>query len=254
MRLKIVNKTTFSTGDAMVSASHAEARMTPCYASNQSLLNPKVTIEPSAWRHDYFDYWDTSVVAFNVSEPHSRLVITATTELDHSAPKIPTSSNLGWDELADDGLRDRFAEFLQVPDDLIADPGWWAWRDDASGPAEFAQQLVSRGLVSSSGEALVHDALTVLRWAGVPARFVAGYLKPAELEIDQTADAAVHAWLQYWDGAWCAWDPRLDCVPDARHIVVGYARERSDIQLLTGIHNCAEPASHSCEITVSRLA
>ena len=253
MRLKVVNKTTFTTGDDLVSASHDEARMTPCYAPNQSLLNPKVTIEPSAWRHDYFDYWDTQVVAFNVSEPHHEMVVTATTELDYAAPEMSIGYRFGWADLADENLRDRYAEFLQVDDDLVAAPGWQEWRDEASGPAQFTQQLMGRGLIDSHGEQIVHDALDILRWAGIPARFVSGYLMPAELEVGVASDAKVHAWLEYWDGAWCAWDPRLDCQPDGRHVVIGYARRGAGIPLICGIQNGASPASGRAEICVTRL-
>ena len=114
MRLKVVNKTTFTTGDDLVSASHDEARMTPCYAPNQSLLNPKVTIEPSAWRHDYFDYWDTQVVAFNVSEPHHQLVVTATTELDYAAPEM-FDAVLGMIETATHGLFSQLEPAVRTP-------------------------------------------------------------------------------------------------------------------------------------------
>ena len=56
MRLKLVH-TVIVESDEPIHAWHGEARMTPCYLPNQSLLHPVVSITPSAWRHEYFDYW-----------------------------------------------------------------------------------------------------------------------------------------------------------------------------------------------------
>lgn len=253
MRLKLVNKVSW-TFDEPVGSCHGEARMTPCWTSNQGLLSPQVTIEPAAWRHDYFDYWGTAVVAFSISEPHPHLSVTASTELQFSAPAQVRGAGLGWDDLTAPELIDRHSEYLQVTtDDDEAPDAWHELRARTSGPAEFVRQIRPAGLVDGHGDAMVHDVLAVARWAGVPARFVSGYLIPRQLIVDEPQVAAPHAWVQFWDGAWRSWDPGLGAAPDQRHVVVGFGRTRADLPLLTGVHNGGQQARAQCETTVTRL-
>lgn len=227
--------------------------MTPCYLPNQSLLNPKVSIEPSAWRHEYFDYWGTAVVAFNVTEPHHQLSVTAVTELDFSAPPLLTGKDLDWQVLTDTGLAERYADYLQLPDELPVPESWRQLRAATTKIAEFVPQIVPHGLAAGGGDELVHDVLVVCRWAGIPARYVAGYLLPAQTQRGKKLPGRVYGWLQYWDGCWVGWDPLLGCVPDERHLVVGFGRGRLDVPVLFGMHDSAGVVTATTEVTVERL-
>lgn len=253
MRLRVTNQIVI-TSDEPMGASHLEARMTPCWTDNRSLLNPTVTIEPSEWRTEYFDYWGTAVIAFNVSESHRRLAVTAATELDFAAPAGQAGMGLGFDEMNEPTLLDHQAEYLlddapaEVPDAVRS------LRSEAASIADFVHGLAGTGALGESDDQIVGRALSLIRWAGVPARFVAGYLIPAELQIGVREAASSHGWLQYWDGRWCGWDPRLDCAPDSRHVVIGYAPTRSDIPVLVGTHRAGEDAAANCEVRVERLS
>lgn len=252
MRLKLAHSVLVAS-DRPIHAWHGEARMTPCYLPNQSLLHPVVTIAPSAWRHEYFDYWGTAVVTFNVPETHQRMRVTAVTELDYSAPLAPSGRGAGWEILNDPSVSDLFCDHLQLPDDLEVPTSWREWRAEAGAPAEFVQELGHRELVGGSGDALVHEALTALHWAGIPARYVAGYCLPAELVRGEKHEVHAYGWLQYWDGRWVAWDPQLGCAPDARHLAVGFGASRADIPVLFGVHDSAGEVQIFSEITVERL-
>ncbi|GAA2183813.1 transglutaminase family protein [Brooklawnia cerclae] len=254
MRLRLTHRLVLTTTRPMLSF-HGELRLTPCFLDNQSLITPVVDIEPSAWRHEYVDYWGTAVTAFNVSSARKELQITATTELDLGIPAACPPGTSGWDDLADLTLTDAQAEYLQGPDEEVSVPGaWQEWRDSAATPCEFVRGIVDHGLVAPDAVLLVDRVIQAMRWAGIPGRFVSGYLVPEGLDVGDTAEATPHGWLQYWDEGWCDWDPALGASPDQRHLVVGFARDRDDIPLLTGIHGAGEDATTSGTVRVRRLA
>ena len=53
-----------------------------------------------------------------------------------------------------------------------------------------------------------HLTLLLLREAGIPARYVSGYLLPkADAEVRQTVTGESHAWIEAWTGGWWGYDP-----------------------------------------------
>ena len=252
MRLKLVH-TVIVESDEPIHAWHGEARMTPCYLPNQSLLHPVVSITPSAWRHEYFDYWGTAVVMFNVPETHLRMRVTAATELDYSAPAAPNGRGVGWEALKDPSVDERFCDHLRLPEGLEVPDQWRNWRAEAASPAEFVQELGHRGLIDADDGGVVPATMTALHWAGIPSRYVAGYSIPTELVRGVKRPAQVYNWLQYWDGRWVAWDPRLGCAPDSRHVAVGYGATREDVPVLFGVHDSWGEVHMTSEVTVERL-
>ncbi|MFE3835968.1 transglutaminase family protein [Pseudogemmobacter sonorensis] len=78
-----------------------------------------------------------------------------------------------------------------------------------------------------------------LRSLGIPAGYVAGYLRtlppPGKPRL-QGADA-MHAWVRAWAGretGWIEYDATNACRVDADHIVVGYGRDYGDVAPVTG--------------------
>lgn len=94
-----------------------------------------------------------------------------------------------------------------------------------------------------------------LRHLGVPAAYVAGYLRtlppPGKPRL-QGADA-MHAWVRAWAGhqtGWIEYDPTNACRVDTDHIVVGYGRDYSDVAPVTGSLRLegGQQGSHSVDI------
>lgn len=91
--------------------------------------------------------------------------------------------------------------------------------------------------------------LAVCRCAGIPARYVSGYV-PAEGQM--------HAWVQVLlpdpdTGAerWVGFDPLHASRPTETYVTVGYGRDYADITPISGRFNhTAEPASHSLDVLV----
>ena len=90
-----------------------------------------------------------------------------------------------------------------------------------------------------------HVLAGALRMAGVPARYVSGYLRttpPAGQPALVGADAS-HAWVQVWapgtpgvpDDGWLDLDPTNDLVPGTDHVRVAVGRDFGDVTPLRGV-------------------
>lgn len=73
----------------------------------------------------------------------------------------------------------------------------------------------------------VHIFITLLRMAGIPARYVCGLI---------AGEGASHAWAEaLCMGRWIAFDPTNDCLVLDRHIKLGDGRDASDCAINRGI-------------------
>jgi len=112
--LKIVHTTTF-TYDKPISNSYNEARLTPAWLPRQRVLESKLDIRPSSWRSQYRDYWETDVTVFEVTEPHTSLTVSATSQVE-VLPTPHKSERVGWDGLEGPMFQDLLSEYLAVSD------------------------------------------------------------------------------------------------------------------------------------------
>ncbi|WP_196250851.1 transglutaminase family protein [Cellulomonas sp. JZ18] len=259
-RLHVVHTSTFRYAQP-VQASYNEARMTPLSQPGQQVLSSRLEAQPHTWSHEYRDYWGTHVTAFEVLAPHTGLVLTAEHVVE-VAPRPSRSLDVGWDLLHGAEVRDRFAELLAdgptttVPDEVVALARAAA---DGLAPAAAAEAVclaVRDGLEYVPGVTTVHTpaaeawarrtgvcqdmahlALGALRSVGIPARYVSGYLHPdASGEIGRTVTGESHAWVEWWTGEWCGFDPTNRVAVGEHHVVLGRGRSYDDVPPLRGIY------------------
>lgn len=277
MQLEI-NHTTGYTYAALVSSSYNEARMTPVNSPGQLVLATRLEVTPSPWTMRYRDYWGSMVTAFEVHEPHDRLLVESSATVQVSR-RVPQSHGLGWDDYADPRLVDRMCEYLEVPD-RVAPAEDFAERVEgllggATEPAEFVDEvcrLVHDDVAYVTGSTQVHgtaaDAwreragvcqdlahlcLGALRVAGIPARYLSGYLHPSsEPVVGETVTGESHAWIEWWDGAWVGVDPTNAVAPDDRYVTVGAGRDYVDVAPLTGIFAGGETSEMFVEVALTR--
>lgn len=278
MQLRLVHRTGFTYADGVV-ASYNEARMTPVTTPDQVVLHSRLEISPTPWVYEYRDYWGAQVTAFEVQDLHHDLTVTAISTVD-VARAAPEPALLGWDAITADDVQERYPELLAVSDrtrppeelrGLAAE-----LRASAAAPDEFARavcDLVHREVRYVTGSTEVHTlaadswanregvcqdmahlCLGVLREAGVPARYVSGYLHPdPDPEVGVTAIGESHAWLEWWDGAWVGFDPTNDSVPDDRYVTVATGRDYADVAPLVGIFSGGHSSTMFVELEVTRL-
>jgi transglutaminase-like putative cysteine protease len=260
-------------------ASYNEARMTPLTLSTQSALQTRVTVGNGTPVWAYHDYWGTLVSSFDIQAPHEELAVRAHSMVETSAAAGPPAP-LDWAELrerADTGLT---AEYLSpTPRTTVAPALAAAARERAAGvdPVQAAAAIAgwvagrveympgATGVQTSAQEAweksqgvcqdIAHLTVALLREAGLPARYVSGYLHPRpEAGIGQAIAGQSHAWVEYWVGSWVAADPTNQAPVGECHVIVARGRDYADVPPLKGIYHGAPSVAMDVTVEVTRLA
>lgn len=102
-----------------------------------------------------------------------------------------------------------------------------------------------------------HVMIAALRSAGIPCRYVSGYLETAPPPGRQRlrgADAS-HAWIEAWapDCGWVGFDPTNNKLPGARHIKICHGRDYFDVQPIRGLFLGSGTQKLSVEVDVERI-
>ena len=279
-RLQVVHTTRVSYS-APVRASFNEARMTPLTIPAQVTLESRVTAGQGVTVWTYCDYWGTFVSVFDITDPHESLVVRAQATVetgqglaDEAPPRLP------WAQLRAQTASGRLLEFLMPTPLTTVTPDVAATVVDAvrdADPAEAATEIAARvrsqvsymagatGVRTNAQEAwdqgqgvcqdMAHLTVALLREAGLPARYVSGYLHAdPSAEPGQTAVGESHAWVEYWAGSWLPCDPTSGAPVRERHVVVARGRDYLDIPPLKGIYHGAPTSALEVTVEVTRLA
>ena len=261
-----------------VNASYNEARMTPMTTDRQVTHDGRVEIEPHVRTLRYIDYWGTIVDAFDLHNPHQSLLITGSS-LVETSPSPSRTNGLPWSALGADDVLEEMAEYLDTStftatddviaaaaDDLRSLPTPRAAVDSACGWVRdrLTYEPGSTHVSTSACEALqtgagvcqdfAHVALSLLRTAGVPARYVSGYLHPsADAGLGDPVQGQSHAWIETWDGEWVGDDVTNGIPCGERHIIVARARDYADVTPLKGTVQGGAPARLTVGVTLTRV-
>lgn len=277
-----IEHTTRITYAGPVLRSFNEARMTPLTLPTQTALDARVTTGPGVPVRTYTDYWGTRVSAFDLLEAHDRLLVraVATVETEPTAGIPPAADQPSWAELRERASAGRLPEFLlptplttvtagtaaaalagmgDVPPDEMAAAisarvrKHVAYMPGATGARASAQEAWDKGQGVCQDMAQLTVAL--LRAAGLPARYVSGYLHPdVSAEPGRTAVGQSHAWAEYWTGSWVPLDPMTGAEVGERHVVVARGRDYADVPLLTGVYDGPPESDMEVTVEVTRLA
>jgi len=279
-RLRIRHTTSF-TYEADVSASYNEARMRPVSSDSQLVLSSTLQVEPSASQHDYTDYWGTRVTSFEVITPHRGLTVSATS-LVEARPRSHAGHPVAWEQ-----LRSRTATEME----LIEHLGQTRLTEPAEDVVRLAEEIAAQGLnpcetaaaiARTVGESMeyvqgvtgvhstaadaweekkgvcqdiTHITLGALRAAGIPARYVSGYLHPSrEPVVGESVRGESHAWVEWFCGHWVGFDPtNLIDIAD-RHVLVGAGRDYSDVPPLHGVYAGPRASDLTVSVEITRVA
>jgi len=262
-RLKICHVTRYDYNDS-VSKSYNEARMTPVSDDEQVVLEAELTLSPgTATLSNYRDYWGTRVAAFDIQGRHRHLEIRSSSTVEvHRRPTGDEADGLSWEELSVPEVLDAVSD--HVPQTALTRLGpeleavAEEIRSAAPDPAEAVTAVFARiaahmqyapGVtgVHTDAEAawreakgvcqdLAHVAIGMLRHLGVPARYVSGYLHPDyEAGIGRTVPGESHAWVEWWNDGWWAYDPTNHTKLTDFHVTVARGRDYTDVTPLKGM-------------------
>ena len=221
-RFRVVHTTGFSYSH-QVTASYNEARLLPARDERQFVISSKLEISPNGSSHEYFDYFNTRATQFEILEPHTELTISANS-LVEIRDSIKPAPGLNWDDLAPEvvsslELTDAISQTrrTQPPAELARFAKKTA---EKLGPHETAMEICKKvfitmtykhgvtGVHSVAAEAwsakigvcqdYAHIALGALRAAGIPARYVSGYLHPhVAPKVGEKVIGESHAWVEW---------------------------------------------------------
>ena len=93
-RIRVVHETGY-TYESPVHESYNEARLTPRSDHRQNVIVSRVETVPPTRSYRYDDYWGTTVTAFDLHAPHTRLAVTATSVVETADPVEPVRT-AGW--------------------------------------------------------------------------------------------------------------------------------------------------------------
>ncbi|PZF79572.1 transglutaminase family protein [Jiangella anatolica] len=264
-----------------VFSSYNEARVTPRSDPRQRVLDATVEVSPAASLYRYVDYFGTVVTAFDVHAAHSELTVTASCVVE-TAPASAVEAaedGTGWAALADPDTVDELGEYLAptqrttAGDELLAAAaqvraaatpddgarlaaGWTHTRLDYVTGSTSVHTNAVEALAEGRGvcQDFAHVTIALLRSAGVPARYVSGYLHPtADAAIGETVTGESHAWVEWWAGGWRAYDPTNDSVPGPGHVMVARGRDYDDVTPLRGIYHGGDSQALGVSVEVTRL-
>ena len=278
-RIRIRHETTYEYAD-VVHASYNEARISPLDTAHQFTLEHRVIVDPAANLYRYRDYWGSRVHAFDLHGGHTRLTVVGTSLVETATRTPGVDAAVVWSDLDAAGVRDRLFEYLQPTSITAADDAVRAVAAElraAPTPAAAVEQLGAwlpahvgyepgtTDVTTTAVEVLragrgvcqdyVHLGLAVLRAAGIPARYVSGYLHPhAHAEIGEVHQGEGHAWLEAWIGDWHPHDPTSGAPVAERHVLVARGRDYADVTPLKGIYHGGPGRGLQVDVALTRVA
>jgi transglutaminase-like putative cysteine protease len=259
-----VEHTTVFAYDEPIAEAYTELRLRPQDDGGQRCSSFRLTATPSDINvHQYVDPFGNAVHHFDVLEPHDGLTVTATSDVyapeEFTVAARPLSLLEEHDYLTPTSyvpsLQARLSEF--EPDGPRV--GIFA-RATALMAAISSRLIYERGVtdvrttadeVLALGRGVCQDFAHVLigacRSAGIPARYVSGYLYDAEAEAGH---AATHAWVDVFNPelGWLSLDPTHNRQQNDHYVRVAVGRDYADVPPTRGVYR--GNASESLEVNV----
>jgi len=273
MLVRISHRTQF-VYDQPARDSHNELRLQPLEGAGQRCLSFELIIDQPAAVLSYRDFFGNHAHSVSVSAPHRELTIVAQSLVERPETMLEASADKPHPEvmfrnfLAEDEAHIKdYCEFLNpsryVPfSKRLQNLFWMARPGDTEDVAIYVARIVAwvrdqfdyqkaRTNVYSSLDDILrtgsgvcqdfaHLTIGLLRLAGVPARYVSGYLAPTVSAARNASlgEQASHAWLEAWlpQEGWTGFDPTNRYRTDERHVRVAVGRDYADVPPLMGMY------------------
>ena len=270
MQFEITHITHYTYGHPAAEA-YGEARLTPPDLPTQQVVSHTLTIDPNTRTSSYIDFLGNTVHFFSLPYRHKRLTITNHVVVKTKAQELPVhalETTIGEaKQIFSSSLTDVF-EYLQPTDRVELGQQAISWvkrflrgnfqlgkglqslceaiHDEfeyKSGSTDNSTALSTvwkekRGVCQD----FAHIGLSILRTAGIPCRYVCGYIEAAAPSKTSrhpralTGAMATHAWIEalvpgrYWIG----FDPTNRKWVDERYVAMSYGRDYRDATPLRG--------------------
>ena len=262
MWLSVAHVTRF-TYDAPITEAYTELRLKPAHREGQRCSSFSLAPEPrAATVAEYVDRFGNAVHHFDILEQHERVAVTARSEV-WTAPRFVDAAPLSPLDRFDSLAPSRYV----APDDQLTELA--ATLSGSQDAAEAARSLMhavrvamtyERGTTNvhtTAAEALAagrgvcqdfsHVMIGACRAAGIPARYVSGYLyDPTHGDLGES-----HAWVDVHtgDAGWLSLDPTHDVEQNEHYVRVGVGRDYEDVPPSRGVYKGT--ADETLEVAVT---
>jgi len=264
---------------------YGEARLTPPTSPSQTVVSHRLVIEPEVKTSDYQDHFGNRVDFFSLPFRHRKLVVsneaivrTHPVALPESALELPIQETR---QILGSALTDIF-DYLQPTRVVETGREAVAWakkylRGDAPlGEAlQNLNEAIHREFVYESGSTenstplatvwkqkrgvcqdFAHIGLSILRTAGLPARYVCGYIEtgPPAGSRRLIGAVATHAWIEVLAPGmqWVAIDPTNRQWLNERYVAVSFGRDFRDATPLRGTFKGSGGQAMRVRVTMKR--
>jgi transglutaminase-like putative cysteine protease len=291
MQFEITHRTRYLY-ETPAAEAYGEARLQPPDLPTQTILSHRLEINPTTSVSSYVDHHGNAVDFFSLPFRHQKLTVTNRVVVEtHPVPRPEASLDLSVQEarqIFSSAMTDVF-DYLQPTAvvEIGREAVQWArryLRGDArlgSGLQKLNEAIhdsfaYSKGTTDNSTplaaiwkerkgvcQDFAHVGLSVIRTAGLPARYVCGYIetnpprttegKPARA---LTGAIATHAWIEVMVPGmiWVALDPTNRQWCNERYVAVSFGRDSRDATPLRGTFKGSGRQKMSVKVFMKRRA
>jgi len=270
MLFRVTHTTDYRYGEPVAEA-YLELRLTPLSREGQTVQDHRLTIEPASRTSGYRDYFGNEVAFLALPFRHSRLTIRSEALVKTESEALPEGSlELTTQEARQilTGSLPLVFDYLQ-PTDMVKigrEAVQWAKRYLAGqvvlrkglenlNRAIYENFQYRKGATNFSTDVstiwrdrigvcqdFAHIMLSVLRTAGLPSRYVCGYIETAPPRGENgegkrlVGSVATHAWVEVLlpGQHWVALDPTNNRWCGEQHIAVSFGRDASEAAPIRG--------------------
>jgi transglutaminase-like putative cysteine protease len=251
--------------DRSIRGTFTEARLWPMSDEGQTCHSFSLTVDPMRTMAESTDYFGNKVLNFNILTPHDCVVLTGHSVVEthrkpfERKPDLPEFEiqKARLDFLQFDGPVEDVPQVLDMASDLGLFDAARSEPDDVFAAVQslnaaifntftFAPQTtdvhthISEVFSTKQGvcQDFSHIFLAVCRAAGLPARYVSGYLVTRRSRSAEGSPAS-HAWAEVLipGYGWCAFDPTNNLLANDYYIKLAVGRDYRDVPPTRGVYN-----------------
>lgn len=285
-----IHHTTEYSYSAPATESFSELRLRPRDSRRQTVYRHATIIEPAVLVEDYLDYFGNHVEVVSIPFRHHQLTVTSVCDVE-THPHVDALSGLDLTlsearqlyrpleiDLFDFLRPSRYIPFntrmTRMAAELLPDSGDFASlvknlnghifdRFKYVPGATDVRTPVTKFLEKGKGvcQDFAHLMICLCRNAGIPARYVSGYIETHPPEEDERmarliGAAASHAWVEIYtpNHYWVGLDPTNNIMEDDRHVQIGLGRDYADVTPLKGRFKGADSHRLTVKVKVQRAA
>lgn len=274
--------------NAKASEAYIETRLTPPLLANQRVLSHSIDFAPNAPTSSYIDYFGNKVHFYSMTLRHDRLTISNRLNVETQPANLPADA-LGVPlaearQIVNSSLTDVF-DYLQGTEAIPTGGNAKSWSkrwlkngtplgqcledlnhqiyehfEYVPGSTDNATPLATvwrqrKGVCQDFAQVM----LSVLRTAGIPCRYVCGYIESAPPESrgrSLVGSAATHAWVEVLIPGmqWVGIDPTNNCWCGDQHITIAYGRYFRDAAPVRGTFKTSGAQTLKVKVFVRRIS